>query len=233
MNKQEKLIENTMLALQGKLLKEDDSDNKKFERKFYNKINNLVAPLYGTCSKDENLLIASFYASAIINRKECQKYIQDKYPIPEDLKDIDFNNSESKRKKFHECQKYINTSYYKGEMEYMKNHKDEIQETIKSLFAKINVKIKSLELREVDHNGDGFDDGIYYSLYCLLNKWVNPIYLYIFDYDVYVVMDINDNLNVNVEDSNDTSKISSPYNPGWADYKETGDVYAKVINTSR
>ena len=235
MNQREKLVENTILALQGKLTEDvETNDINKYYRDFGNKVRGIVQQLTHDTerldSRTKNIMTIVIDQRYLIDRKDCQNYIQKQAKIPL-THNVDYEKDKGKyilNKEFEKAVDYVENKYIPILKEYMDSHNEQCINLIQKTFKDNNIIIKDIE-NNVEMSEQYQEYKYMYIrniIDSILRGWENPYELYPYQHIYTLTIDINDNKNINIED-NYRYKVS--FNPNYSEYtvrdKKSGKVY--------
>lgn len=241
MNQREKLVENTILALQGKLTEDvETNDINKYYRDFGNKVKLITkqlikgAPLQMTRKKDIITIIIE--QRVCINKSDCFNYIQKIAPMPE-IGEVDYHWN-GRTKKFipandnaKQAVDYVNNKYVPALKKYMDSQNNNSIKVIKDHYTDNNIKIRDFKdnglttsqwIRTVPLNAPD-SSGIVTDI---RKQWMSDYELFPYQHIYTLVIYIEDNADLNVEDN---SEYRVSYNPNYNEYtvrsKKSGRVY--------
>lgn len=236
MNQRDKLLEATMLALQGKL--NEDNDINKYYRDFSKKVRGIVQQLTHSTervdNRTKNIITIKIEQRYLIDRKDCQNYIQKQAKIPFTYKvdyEIDREHKDNKyilNKEFEKAIDYVDNKYIPALKDYMDSHNKQCMDLSQKTFKDNGIIIKDIK----DSAGINELYQQYKYMYVkeiidyILRGWENPYELYPYQHKYIITIDINNNKNTNIEDNN---KYKVSYNPNYSQYtvrdKRNGKVY--------
>lgn len=231
MTNKEKLEEATIKALQGKL--NEDSDINKYYRNFSDKVRQIAQEItHSTETREKrtkNIITLDIEQRYIINRKDCQNYIQQHAKLPLTRR-AEYKVKDGKQilnKEFKQAFEYVDNKYIPSLKDYMDSHNKECLKLIQKAFKDNNIIIKDIkDESEIDSLYNEYKD-IYVRniVNDILRDWENPYELYPYQHIYSLIIDINDNENTEV----DNGKYRVSYNPNYNEYtvrdKKTGKVY--------
>lgn len=237
MNIKEKLEEATIKALLGKLT--EDNDTNKYYRDFSKKVKGVIQQLtHSTSTMDKrvkNTITIKMEQMHLIDRKDCQNYIQKRAKIPFTHKvDYEINRKHKEdnkyilNKEFEEAIDYVDNKYIPALKDYMDSHSKQCINLIQKTFKDNDIVIKDIK------DSAGIDSLYQEYKYIhirdiidyILREWENPSDLYPYQHTYIITIDINDNKDTNVDDG---GKYKVSYNANYSEYtvrdKKTGKVY--------
>lgn len=245
MNQKDKLMENTILALQGKL--NEDNDINKYYRDFGSKVRQITQRLIKDpdvkMTRKRNLITITIAQSDCIDRVDCFKYIQKIAPVPK-IGNIEYGDDPIKGDGYiiptneagEQAVDYVNNKYCPAQKKYMVSNNNSCIEKIKKYYKDNNIKIKDfidngLSLSEW-YSGDFLNAAEAAIIVRVIKEIRVRHYSLIWYQHTYtVIIDIEDNVDLDL-DNNDKYRVS--YNPNLGEYtvrdRKTGRVYFATYN---
>lgn len=234
MNQKEKLMETTIWALTGKLT--EDNDINKYYRNFSKKVKEIIQQLTHSTermdNRTKNIITVEIPQMYLINRKDCQNYIQKQAKIPF-THSVDYDIDEETKEKisneeFDKAIDYVDNKYIPTLKNYMDSHNEECINLIQRTFKNNNINIKNIkDIGEISsiYKKYKYND-VSAIVNAILREWENPYELYPYQHTYTITIDINDNKDTNIEDNN---KYKVSFNPNYGEYtvrdKNNGKVY--------
>ena len=241
MNQREKLVENTILALQGKLTEDvETNDINKYYRDFGNKVklvtNQLNKGVHLQMTRKKDIITIIIEQRVCIDKSDWFNYIQKIAPMPQ-IGEIDYDWNEDTQefipatKGTEQAIDYVNNKYVPALKKYMDSQNNNSIKVIKDHYTNNNIKIRDFKdnglttsewIDTVPLNAPD-SSGI---VRAIRKGWVSHYELFPYQHIYTLVIYIEDNADLNVEDN---SEYRVSYNPNYNEYtvrsKKSGRVY--------
>ena len=243
MTNKEKLVENTILALQGKLIEDvETNDTNKYYRDFGNKVKQITKQLIKgvplQMTRKKNIITIIIEQRVCIDKSDCFNYIQKIAPMPQ-IGEVDWDQDTSKEgyvfvpttEGGKQAVDYVNNKYIPALKKYMDSQNNNSIKVIKDHYTNNNIKIRDFKdnglttsqwIRTVPLDTPNSDD----IVRDIRKEWVSDYALFPYQHTYTLVIYIEDNADLNVEDN---SEYRVSYNPNYNEYtvrsKKSGRVY--------
>lgn len=241
MTNKEKLVENTILALQGKLTEDvETNDTNKYYKDFGNKVKQITKQLIKgvqlQMTRKKNIITIIIEQRVCIDKSDCFNYIQKIAPMPQ-IGEIDYHwNDDTKEfilanDNAKQAVDYVNNKYIPALKKYMDSQNNNSIKVIKDHYTDNNIKIRDFKdnglttaewIRTVPLNISASYD----IVRDIRKEWVSDYALFPYQHTYTLVIYMEDNADLNVEDN---SEYRVSYNPNYNEYtvrsKKSGRVY--------
>lgn len=234
MNQKEKLVKVTIEALTKKL--NEDNDINKYYRDFSRKVKEIIQQLTRSTktmdTRTKNVITIEIPQMYLINRKDCQNYIQKQAKVPF-IQPVNYKIDQTTKEKisneeFDKAIDYVDNKYIPTLKNYMDSHSKECTDLIQQTFKQNNINIENIkDTAEISSIYEEYKyNDVKTIVSAILKEWENPNELYPYQHIYIITIDINNNKDVNTEDSN---KYKVSFNPNYREYtvrnKNNGKVY--------